>query len=319
MKPVPTEVFVGIDISKARLDIATCGALEQAWQVRYDFAGLRALAERLAALGPTLVVLEATGGLEAELAVTLAERTLPVVILNPRQAKEFARASGKLAKTDRIDARILAEFALKMRPEVRPLPPEEQRALEECMVRRRQIVEMIAAEKNRRHQARSRAIAQEILAHILYLEARLETLSEELRQRVEQSELWRVKDQLLRSVPGVGDVLSHTLLAALPELGSLERRKIAALVGVAPLNRDSGMMRGRRSIWGGRAEVRQILYMAALSGVRYNPVLRAFYEQLKARGKPKKVALVACMRKLLTILNSILKTQRPWSPNVAQA
>lgn len=317
MEPNAAEVFVGIDISKARLDVATCGAAKQTWHVRYEAAGLSRLGERLSKLHPTLVVLEATGGLEVEVAIALASRELPVVILNPRQVKEFARASGKLAKTDGIDARVLAEFAQKMRPELRPLPQEDQRALDALLLRRRQVVEMIAAEKNRRQQARSRKIAQEILAHILYLERDLEGLSAELRQSIAESETWRAKDALLRSVPGVGDVLSQTLLAALPELGQLERRKIAALVGVAPLNRDSGTLRGRRVIWGGRAEVRHILYMAALSAVRYNPVLRAFYQQLVARGKPKKVALIACMRKLLTILNSMLKHQQPWSPGFA--
>jgi transposase len=313
-----SELFVGIDISKTRLDIATCGASEQAWSTPYDAAGLSRLGERLAQLRPALLVMEATGGLEAEVAVALASRALPVVIINPRQAKEFGRALGKLAKTDQIDARILAEFAQKMRPEVRPLPEEAQRALDALMMRRRQVVEMITAEKNRRQQASSRLIAQEISEHILYLEERLAKLEGELREKVAQSETWRAKDHLLQSVPGVGDVLSHTLLASLPELGTLERRKVAALVGVAPLNRDSGKMRGRRVTWGGRSDVRHILYMATLSAARHNPVIRSFYQQLLARGKLKKVALVACMRKLLTILNSILKAQQPWSPCFAQ-
>lgn len=319
MQPFASELFVGIDLSKARLDVASCGSEEQEWSVRHDASGISHLAERLQGLSPTLIVMEATGGLEVEVSAALTSRGLPVVVLNPRQVKDFGRALGRLAKTDQIDARLLAEFAQKIRPAVRPLPEEAQRALDALMMRRRQVVEMISAEKNRLQQANSAAIAQEIREHIAYLEQRLEKLAAELRERIEQSETWRAKDLLLRSVPGVGAVLSHTLLAALPELGTLERRKIAALVGVAPFNRDSGKMRGRRVIWGGRSEVRHILYLAALSASRFNPVIRAFYEQLVARGKLKKVALVACMRKLLTILNSILKHQQPWTPGLVHA
>lgn len=313
-----SEVFVGIDISKARLDVATCGAIQDAWSVRYDADGLARLSERLLLLPTERVVMEATGGLEVDVAVALSCHGLPVVVINPRQAKDFGRATGKLAKTDRIDARILAQFAMKIRPEIRPLPGQEQRALDALMMRRRQIVEMISAEKNRRPQA-GPVIAQEITEHILFLQQRLEKLEEELRARVQKSETWRAKDHLLQSVPSVGAVLSHTLLASLPELGTLERRKISALVGVAPFNRDSGGHLGRRTTWGGRSDVRHILYMATLSATRYNPTIRAFFRQLVARGKPKKVALVACMRKLLTILNSILKHEKPWSPDLAPA
>lgn len=312
------EIFAGIDISKARLEIATCGGVQEEWSVRYDSEGLAGLAQRLVLLQPARVVMEATGGLEAGVSVALACHGLPVVILNPRHAKDFARATGKLAKTDRIDARMLAEFGQKMRPEIRALPEEEQRELDALMMRRRQLGEMIAAEKNRRQQAKPR-IAQEISDHIRYLKERLEKLDEELRERIQKNEAWRAKDSLLQSVPGVGDVLSHTLLASLPELGTLERRKISALAGLAPFNRDSGTLRGRRVTWGGRSSVRQVLYMATLSATRYNPVIRAFFTQLVSRGKPKKVALVACMRKLLTILNSILKYQTPWSPDLAPA
>ena len=319
MQPMNSGVFVGIDLSKARLDVASCGASEQAWSVRHDAEGISRLGERLQALSPTLIVLEATGGLEVDVSSALASRGLPVVVINPRQVKDFGRALGRLAKTDQIDARLLAEFAQKIRPAVRPLPKEEQRELDALMMRRRQVVEMISAEKNRLQQTGAAAIAQEIREHIAYLEQRLEKLGAELRARIEQSQTWRAKDILLRSVPGVGVVLSHTILAALPELGTLERRKIAALVGVAPFNRDSGKMRGRRVIWGGRSEVRHILYLAALSASRFNPVIRAFYEQLVARGKLKKVALVACMRKLLTMLNSILKHQQPWAPGLVHA
>lgn len=315
--PIP-ELFVGIDISKTRLDVATCGASTQAWSLDYEAQALGGLAERLRALSSTLIVMEATGGLEVDVALALSALALPVVIINARQAREFGRATGKLAKTDKIDARMLAEFAQKMRPEVRALPDAQQRALDALMLRRRQISEMITAEKNRRAQA-GPLIAREISEHILFLETRLERIEDELRERVLQSEAWSLKDRLLQSVPGVGQVLSHTILAALPELGRLERRKIAALVGVAPFNRDSGQMRGRRAIWGGRADVRQVLYMATLSATRFNPVIRAHYDQLLGRGKLPKVALVACMRKLLTILNSMLQHGRPWKHDFARA
>ena len=312
------ELFVGIDIAKARLDVATCGATTQAWSLSYDAASLSALAVRLVGLAPTLVVMEATGGLETDVCVTLASHGLPVVVLNPRQVKEFGRATGRLAKTDRIDASVLADFAQKLRPEVRPLPDERQRALDALLGRRRQLVEMIVAEKNRRLQA-PRLIALEIAEHIAFLEARLGQADEELRRQVKADEAWCARDALLQSVPGVGEVLSRTLQASLPELGQLERRKIAALVGVAPFARDSGTLRGRRRIWGGRSDVRAVLYMATMSAVQHNPVIRAFHQQLINRGKLGKVALVACMRKLLTILNSVLKHAEPWSPRLAAA
>jgi transposase len=312
------ELFVGIDIAKARLDVATCGSASQIWSLRYDAASLEALAARLVGLKPTLVVMEATGGLETDVCITLAAHKLPVVVLNPRQVKEFARATGRLAKTDRIDASVLADFAQKLRPAVRPLPDERQRALDALLGRRRQLVEMVVAEKNRRQQA-PRLIALEISEHIAFLEARLKAAEDELRRQVKADDAWCARDVLLRSVPGVGEVLSRTLQASLPELGQLERRKIAALVGVAPFARDSGTLRGRRRIWGGRADVRAVLYMATLSAVQHNPVIRAHYEQLVKRGKLGKVALVACMRKLLTILNSVLKHAQPWSPRLATA
>lgn len=318
MQPIAGELFVGIDISKARLDVATCGASTQAWSLDYEAQSLGALTQRLTTLSPVLVVMEATGGLEVDVALALSAACVPVVIINARQAREFGRATGKLAKTDKIDARMLAEFAQKIRPQVRPLPDEQQRALDALMLRRRQISEMITAEKNRRAQA-GPLIAREIGEHILFLQQRLEKIEGELRERVLQSEAWCLKDRLLQSVPGVGQVLSHTLLAALPELGRLERRKIAALVGVAPFNQDSGKRRGPRAIWGGRADVRQVLYMATLSATRFNPLIRAHYQQLLGRGKLPKVALVACMRKLLTILNSMLQHSRPWDHDFARA
>jgi transposase len=315
---ITSELFVGIDIAKARLDVATRGAAEQAWSLAYTAAPLEALAARLVGLKPTLVVMEATGGLETDVCVTLAAHGLPVVVLNPRQVKEFARATGRLAKTDRVDAGVLADFAQKLRPEVRPLPDERQRALDALLARRRQLVEMIVAEKNR-HQQAPRLIALEIAEHIAFLEARLGQADEELRRQVQADEAWRARDALLRSVPGVGEVLSRTLQASLPELGRLDRRQVAALVGVAPFAHDSGTHRGRRRVWGGRSDVRAVLYMAAMSAVQHNPVIRAFHQQLVERGKLGKVALVACMRKLLTILNSVLKHAQPWSPRLAAA
>lgn len=318
MKPQQNEIFVGIDVAKAQLDVAVCGDQVTAWSVRRTPAGLQKLGERLQGLAPARVVLEASGGLERELCNVLTEYALPVVLLNPQRVREFARATGQLAKTDEIDARVLADFAEKLRPEVRPLPSREQQALDALLVRRRQVVDMITAEKNRRQQA-TPLIAQEIGEHIAFLESRLAVLNSDLHAQIQKNAEWQMRAALLRSVPGVGPILSLTLQASLPELGTLDRGKIAMLVGVAPVNRDSGTSRGRRITWGGRGDVRSVLYMAALSGVRYNPVLRAFYEQLVARGKLKKVALVACMRKLLTILNSILRHNTPWSPNLVPA
>ena len=318
MEPHTPEIFVGIDVAKAQLDIAVCGAEEAAWNVLHTPAGLQKLGKRLQALAPTRVVLEATGGLEREICNVLSEYALPVVLLNPQRVREFARATGQLAKTDEIDARVLADFAQKLRPEVRALPSQEQQKLDALLVRRRQVVDMITAEKNRRQQAPA-LIAQEIDEHIAFLDRRLAVLNDDLHAQIQKNTQWQMRAALLQSVPGVGPVLSLTLQAALPELGTLDRGKIAVLVGVAPLNRDSGASRGRRTTWGGRGDVRSVLYMATLTAVRFNPVLRAFYEQLVARGKLKKVAIVACMRKLLTILNSILRHDTTWSPNFVPA
>jgi transposase len=317
MKP-QNEIFVGIDVAKARLDIAVCGAEVLAWNMRPTPAGLKKLGERLQELAPARVVLEASGGLEREICNALSEYALPLVLLNPQRVREFARATGQLAKTDEIDARMLADFAEKLRPEVRPLPSREQQALDALLSRRRQVVDMITAEKNRRQQA-TPPIAREIEEHIAFLESRLAVLMRELHAQIQKNTEWQIRAALLRSVPGVGPILSLTLQASLPELGSLDRGKMAMLVGVAPVNRDSGTSRGRRTTWGGRGDVRSVLYMATLSAVRFNPVIRAFYEQLVARGKLKKVALVACMRKLLTILNSILRHNTSWSPNFVPA
>ena len=265
----------------------------------------------LTGLHPSLVVLEATGGLEAPLTGALAEAGLPVVVVNPRQVRDFAKATGKLAKTDAIDAHVLAHFADAVRPTPRPLPDAQTQAIAALLARRRQMVAMLTAEKNRFRTANV-VVREDILQHITWLKKRLSKLDTDLRETLRQSPIWREKDNLLQSVPGVGPVLSLTLLAQLPELGTLSRRQIAALVGVAPLNRDSGTLQGKRTVWGGRATVRTALYMGALVASRWNPVLRSFYHRLCAAGKPKKVALTACMRKMLTILNAMLKHRTPW-------
>ena len=309
--------YVGIDVAKDSLDVAVVPSREE-WRVVHDGAGLAAVVERVRGLAPTGVVLEATGGWEAPLAGMLAAAGVPVAVVNPRQVRDFARATGQLAKTDAIDARILALFAERVRPEARPLPDQAAQALGALVTRRRQLLEMLTAEKNRLCPA-PKALSKSIQQHIDWLNQSLAAVDRDLEDTLRQSPLWREKDDLLRSVPGVGPVLSITLLAELPELGSLNHKEIAALVGVAPLNRDSGTLRGRRTIWGGRAPVRAVLYMGALVATRHNPVIRAFYQRLLARGKAKKVALVACMRKLLTILNAMLKHQTPWLPGEASA
>jgi transposase len=303
-------LYVGIDVSKATLDIAI-RPIEQRWQVAHTEDGVHDLVLHLAGLHPYLVVLEATGGLETPLTGALAAAGLPVVAVNPRQVRDFAKATGKLAKTDAIDAHVLAHFAEAVRPTPRPLPDAQTQAIAALLARRRQIVAMLVMEKNRFRTA-SAPVRRRIQAHITWLEQELKDLDQDLGNTLRQSPLWREQEQLLRSVPGVGPVLSLTLLAQLPELGTLNRKQIAALVGVAPLNRDSGTLRGKRTVWGGRATVRAALYMGALVASRWNPVLRTFYQRLCAAGKPKKVALTACMRKMLTILNAMLKHRTPW-------
>jgi transposase len=309
------DCYVGIDVSKATLDIATLPDGES-WTVTNDDQGLADLAPRLVALAPSLIVLEATGGFEMLAAITLAKVGLPIAVVNPRQVRDFAKAMGQLAKTDALDAGMLADFAQRVRPEPRPLPDEAAQLLESLLTRRRQIVEMLTAEKNRLGFARG-PIKRDISQHIRWLEKRLTDVDGELQDAVAASPLYQAKSDLLRSVPGVGPVTALTLLATLPELGQLSRHQIAALVGVAPMNRDSGMMRGKRMVWGGRAPVRAVLYMAALVGLKHNPALRVFYERLRAAGKPFKVAATACMRKLLTILNAMLRQNRRWDPQHA--
>lgn len=311
-----SSVYVGVDVSKAQLDIAVRPRAES-WSLPHDLRGITTLVTRLQALQPTLIVLEATGGLEVPLVGALAEGALPVVVVNPRQVRDFAKATGRLAKTDALDAGILAHFAERVRPTPRPLPDAMSRELAALLARRRQLVEMLTAEHNRLSGA-VRSVRRGIRSHVQWLERQIRETDADLARRIRQSPLWREKDDLLRSVPGVGPVLSTTLLANLPELGDLDRKPIAALVGVAPLNRDSGTLRGKRTVWGGRAPVRATLYMAALVATRCNPVIRAFYHRLLAAGKAKKVALTACMRKLLTILNAMLKHRTPWSEYYAK-
>ena len=312
MRMLPSEgCWVGVDVSKATLDICVSHP-DQALSVTNDSAGIQTLIGMLHDLHPPLVVLEATGGLERAVVAELLVAQLPVAVVNPRQVRRFAEALGYLAKTDRLDARVLAHFAAAIQPPTRALPDAQTQALAEQVARRRQLVEMLTMEKNRLLQTPYAAVRQDIQAHIEWLQQRLKNTERGLRDAVEASPAWQAKADLLREVQGLGEVSILTLIADLPELGTLNRKQIAALVGVAPLNRDSGTLRGRRCVWGGRAEVRQTLYMATLSAVRYNPILRAFYTRLRNAGKMAKVALVACMRKLLTILNAMLRDQAPW-------
>lgn len=306
-------IFVGIDVAKDRLDIHVHPSGERL-SVATDEAGLAALVSRLQALAPALIALEATGGYEIDAAVALASAGLPVAVVNPRQIRDFARAHGQLAKTDTLDARIIALFADAVRPAPRPLADAQRQQLGELVTRRRQLLDMLGAEMNRRRLVRDRRVRQRVDAHIAWLEQALQELEHDLRDTIRSSPVWRETDDLLRSVPGVGPVTAYTLIADLPELGHLGRRQIAALVGVAPLNRDSGLLRGRRMIAGGRPAVRRTLYMAALPATRCNPVIARFYRRLVEAGRPPKLALTAAMRKLLTILNAMLRDRRPWQP-----
>jgi transposase len=309
-------MFVGVDVAKAELVVAVRPSGAQ-WAVANDEPGRRLLVERLQGERPQLLVLEATGGYELPAVAALVAAGLPVVVVNPRQVRDFARATGQLAKTDRLDAALLALFAERVQPPVRALADAATQALDALVARRRQLVEMLVAEQNRLGMARSRgdrAVTVSLRQTIAFLTRQLGAADRELGLMIRESPVWRERDELLQSVPGIGPVVARTILAALPELGHLDRRAIAKLVGVAPLNRDSGTWHGRRTIHGGRAGVRAVLYMAALVATRHNAPLRTFYQRLLAAGKPKKLALVACMRKLLTILNTMLRTQQPWTP-----
>ena len=314
-------MLVGIDVAKGELVVAVRPSGAR-WTVTNDERGVEALVAQLRREAPELIVLEATGGYELLCVAALAAATLPVVVANPRQVRDFAKATGQRAKTDRIDAEILALFAERVRPAVRALPDVEAQELDALLARRRQLLEMLQAERNRLGQVFGRGkqpVKKSLKTHIAFLERELTRADTDLSEIIQQSPAWREKDDLLQSVPGVGRVLSFTLLADLPELGRLSRREIAKLVGVAPLSRDSGTMRGRRFVQGGRASVRAVLYMAALVATKRNPVIAAFYQRLVAAGKPKKLALVACMRKLLTILNTMVRTGERWSADYALA
>ena len=300
--------FVGIDVAKAQLDVAL-GPKGERFAVTNDETGISELLKRLEPAD--LVIIEATGGLEVPVASALATAGIAVAVVNPRQVRDFARATGQMAKTDALDAQVLARFGEAVKPQVRALRDAQAQALEAVVNRRRQLVEMLTAEKNRRTNS-PKVIHKSIDEHIRWLEKRLSGLDDELAGLVRETPIWRERDELLRSVPGVGKVLSTTLLAHLPELGALNRKQIAALAGLAPFNRDSGSLRGSRCIWGGRAQVRRVLYMAVVAAVRSNPVIKNFYAQLRARGKYPKSALTACMRKLLVILNAMLHNKTHW-------
>jgi transposase len=308
-------VFVGIDVSKAQLDVAV-NLLQKREVFAHTEEGLGRLVDWLKPLSPTLIVLEATGGLEMDVVAALVTGELPVVVANPRHVRDFAKATGQLAKTDALDAQILARFAESVRPEIRPLKSVESQDLSALVARRRQILDMITAEANRLRTASS-CTRKNLEAHIAWLKRCLKDLDKELGQAIKKSPVWREKDKLLKSTPCVGQVLATTLLADVPELGLIPGREVSALVGVAPLNCDSGQFRGRRKVWGGRAHVRAVLYMSTLSGIRCNPVLRSFYQRLRLAGKAHKVAMTACMRKLIVTLNAMMKNHSHWSPTHA--
>jgi transposase len=306
------QCFVGIDVAKAQLDIALRPTGER-WAVANDEPGIAALVARLQALHATLIVLDASGGYQRAVVAALAAAGLPVAVVNPRQARDVAKATGQLANTDALDARALAQFAAAVRSIPRPLPDAQVDELRARLARRRQLVAMRTAEQTRLGSA-PRRLQADIQAHITWLNERLTALDDDLDTTLRTSPLWWERDELLRSVPGIGPVCARTLRLDLPELGTLRRQRLAALVGVAPCHRDSGTLRGTRTIWGGRAQVRTTLYMRTPVAVRYNPVLKVFYERLRTAGQAAKVALTACRRKLLTIVNAMVKHQKRWQP-----
>jgi len=305
------EHFVGIDVAKDRLDVHLRPSGE-AFAVARDGEGLAQLVERLRALVPRLVVMEATGGYETIVASALAAARLPLAVVNPRQIRDFARATGRLAKTDRLDAAAIAHFAEAVRPAARPIADAQALAMGELVARRRQVIEMMVAERNRRRMATQRRVLKAIDRHLALLQAELSELEGDIDGAIRDTPAWQKEAELLDSVPGIGPVTRRTLIAELPELGQLTRRKIAALVGLAPINRDSGTMRGRRTIAGGRSPVRATLFMATLVATRANPVIAPYYAKLRAAGKTGKQALTACMRKLIVILNAIIRDRKPW-------
>jgi transposase len=306
--------FIGIDVSKKLLEVAV-------HQSNYHLCypnqpqKLPTLIAELVSLRPARIVLEATGGLERALLQALRAASLPVVVVNPRQVRDFAKALGHLAKTDRLDARVLAHFGAALRPPVRPLKAEQETELDALVGRRNQLSDMLTQEKNRRASAATKATREDIEEHLEWLKERIKEIDEKLKEQLECSAIWKQKDEILQSVKGIGFVTSLSLLADCPELGQLNRHQIAKLIGVAPLNRDSGQQRGTRHIWGGRAQVRCKLYMATMAAVRFNPVLKSFYQRLIDKNKPKPVAIVACMRKLLTIINVMVRENKSWNVN----
>ena len=306
-----TETIIGIDVSKAYLDLWVRPG-GRAWRCDYGKAELSEVVLELSRLKPDGIIVEATGGLEVPLVAELSAADLPVVVVNPRQVREFGRASGRLAKTDRMDAQLLADFGATMRPEARPLPDACLRELRALVTRRRQLIGMQTQERNRRRQAPERVV-QQIQEHLALLGEQVAQLDRDIAALMESNAVWRAQAALLRTIPGAGPTLTATLIAHLPELGKASHKEIAALVGVAPYNRDSGTMRGKRTVWGGRRQLRSVLYMATLVATQYNPTIRAFDQRLRAAGKAPKVALTACMRKLLTICNAMIKTATPWN------
>jgi transposase len=309
------EVFVGIDVSKSTLEVRIEPPGE-AFQVDNDEKGIKELCTRLSELTPRLIVMEATGGLEMRAAGELAAQGLCLAVVNPRQVRDFAKASGQLAKTDRIDTQVICGFARAIRPAVRPMKDALVQELDDLVGRRRQLVEMRVQETLRLHGA-SKVQAKSLKAHIGWLDKRIKDIETDLGAHLRSSDAWRVKDDLLLSIPGVGEITSRSVLSRCPEIGKLTRREIAKLVGIAPLNNDSGKYRGERHIWGGRADVRSVLYMATVSAIRCNPVIKQFAAKLKLAGKAPKVVIVACMRKLLTIMNAMIKSNSPWNPKTA--
>lgn len=308
--------FVGIDVSKAELEVGVLPD-DKTWKTPHVPGGIAKLVEKLIAMSPELVILEATGGLEAPLAGAIAAASLPLVVVNPRQVRDFAKAKGRLAKTDRIDALVLANFGRAMKPEVRPLKDEQTQELDALVTRRSQLVEMLTAEKNRLHSTINKQARSDIQAHIAWLEKRLKSANECLKSLIKNTPIWREKDRIITSIKGAGPVLSSTLLAKLPELGTLHHKQITALAGLAPFNCDSGKFKGKRRIWGGRSSIRSVLYMATLSAIRHNPLIRAFYHRLREAGKIFKVAITACMRKLLIIINAMVRDRNMWNPQNA--
>lgn len=307
-----TQVFVGLDVSKRRLDVAV-RPQGRHFVTPNDERGIKQLVKRLAALKPHLIVLEASGGYEFLVIAALAEAQLPVALINPQAVRKFAGATGRLAKTDKIDAQVLAHFAEALRPEPRPLPDQDHQVLKAALKRRQQVVKMMGQEENRLEKTFIAAVRRDIQEHLTWLRRRLEELNRDIDDLIRQSPLWRERDRLFQSVPGIGPVVSRVVIAQLPEVGTLPGKKAVALAGLAPYNRDSGHFRGKRMIRGGRRYLRRMLYMAAVVASRYNPVIRAFYQRLVAAGKPKKLALTACMRKLVLILNAMVKHHQPWN------